>query len=353
MNQRIFPDLKSILQHIKELERTDWDYYSEIGISNLSNPFIENESHREFIKNYFKISGKEWIFKEGLIQIDLIQRCSHINSVFFIGLLVFKNTRLKKSLFTGTNSAGYHIFPFLWFMTSLFHDAAMQIENNLEVLKDVKTINELKKKYNIVRNLLNQKIDGNSKKLFNSCKRYYEYRISQNKIDHGIFGGIYLFDRLVKIRRIKYKEGNSTLYWGKELEIQYARIACAIATHNIYVGSYISEEDAKEFNLKTLKKFKPFSILEDPLLYLLGIVDSMDPIKAYTSINNQEQIAECNVNYILENIFLEFTNDSISFTVSENSSLNFNILKEKLNCFNEWISVKIEVRKPKITLNFQ
>ena len=96
--------MKTILEHITELPRNTWDYYLGIDSNNkLKNPFSENITHRNFIRQYFKRGGKTKVLKDIGVNIDKLRYPNHINSVFFLGLLVYNNTDMNQKYVLGKN----------------------------------------------------------------------------------------------------------------------------------------------------------------------------------------------------------------------------------------------------------
>lgn len=338
--------MKSIKQHIADLNPSDWDYYHDFATKILSNPFDENNSHSDFIKKYFKRSGKEFVLELIDIKDKEIYKAAHTNSIFFLGILIYKNTNVNKDYFTELNKAGYKEFPFMWFLTCLFHDFAMQQENSEELLKTVVDIDTLNETYKIKYKLLDKKVPGVSKLLFNHIRQYFLFRrFNHKKIDHGILGGIYFYDRLVKNRIIKEKERNNALFWGKELEKQYAQVASAIATHNIWFPSDKTACDYIKFDMKELINSKPISLRNFPLLFLLGLVDTIDPIKTYAK--------DYEVDYIINNLQLDFRDNTLVLENNTDSELDFNELIKKSDNLNGWLSVDIKKNKNSLEIEFK
>jgi len=89
--------MKTILEHIKDLPRSEWDYYYDINkLNELQNPFLDNNiPHADFIFQYFKRGGKVQVFDTIGNDFSEIRYPNHINSVFFIGLLIYYNTLLS------------------------------------------------------------------------------------------------------------------------------------------------------------------------------------------------------------------------------------------------------------------
>ena len=340
--------MKTILEHITELPRNTWDYYLGIDSNNkLKNPFSENITHRNFIRQYFKRGGKTKVLKDIGVNIDKLRYPNHINSVFFLGLLVYNNTDMNQKYVLGKNIPGYNTFPFIWFLTTLFHDHAYQIEGNKRLVKRNNSLKKLIENYNVEHHLLENDFRDFPKDLIDSCANYFEYRVKVwEKIDHGIFAGIILYDRLVKIRRSNYKSWDETLFWGEELEEQYKLAAIAIATHNIWLPAKDTYETYRTNGLEKLITFKPIKFEDFQLLYILGIIDTMDPIKTF----QEDGFSDIE---ILDNLIMEFNPNSIVFAIKKRSKLNFKKLIDKAVNFEGWLDVDIKSTNCRLEINFK
>ncbi|MFN7676649.1 hypothetical protein [Flavobacterium sp.] len=341
--------MKTILEHIKDLPRSEWDYYYDINkLNELQNPFLENNiSHVDFIFRYFKRGGKVEVFDTIGNDFSEIRYPNHINSVFFIGLLIYYNTGLKEKFNLGINAPGYNTFPFIWFLISLYHDNAYHIEKNSELINDNKNLKQLYFNFNIEHILFEKKHFNVSKILMDCCKKYFAYRIQEGKvIDHGIFGGLMLYDRLIKIRRKKAEAHEDNLFWGEALEEQYKLAASAIATHNIWMPSKKQNDLYSKYELNNLINFKPLKFNNFKFLYLLGIIDTIDPIKTFIEDNVDEK-------YIFENLKMEFKNSSIIFSIVQTSKLDFQKLINKCKYFNGWLDVTVSFNNEKLIIKFR
>lgn len=339
--------MKSILEHIKEIPRVDWDYYYEIdGSEKLKNPFHGNNDHIFFIKEYFKRGGKIKVIDEINIDINTLRYPNHINAVFFLGLIVYYNTDICKKYKLGRNAPGYKTFPFVWYLTTLFHDYAYQIEKDSDLLEKNKTLKDLYSNFEIENDLLETNLVEVPKDLINSCKEYFNYRINEFQvIDHGIFAGLILFDRLVKIRIEKVKQKEDALFWNKSLEKQYKLAASAIATHNMWFPESDKIEVYKEYKLGQLSKMPPLKFKDFKLLYILGIVDTIDPIKVFS--NDFEDT------YILNNLELSFTKFSLLISNKPNSKLNFKMLVKQAVGLHGWLDVKVTFYNNSLKIDFR
>ncbi|MDB5211146.1 MAG: hypothetical protein JWQ30_1973 [Sediminibacterium sp.] len=329
--------MKSILWYIRDLHPANWDYYYQIGHNALNNPFNDDIKHKEFIQRYFERSGKESVLGHENINTASLGRASHTTSIFFLGIIIYYHTGIYKSVYKGTNLPGYNVFPFLWFMTSLFHDFGYAFELNKNNEEKIRDFEGLIKTLDIDNNLLDRDVKHISKRLFACCKPYFHYRkVGMHKIDHGIVAGVYLFDRLVKIRQREHLKRKNNLFWGKSLENDYANTAAAIATHNIWMANNKTTQTYRKFGLHHLINFKPIRIKTFPLLYILGIVDTLDPVKAF--YDKENGLTEM---YILENILISFKPNEIYLRKVKDSKLNFRKMHTQSEYLRGWLAVKI------------
>jgi hypothetical protein len=328
--------MKTILQYIQEMPQENWDYYFGITPNiSIENPFNDKITHQDFIHSYFKRGGKVEVLDAINLDFSELRFPNHINAVFFLGLVLYYNTSFKEKFDLDINEAGYKTFPFIWFLIALYHDNCYHIEKDIALVKGNRTLEKLYLNYKVENDLLSSYLASTSKTLFECCKQYFIYRTNKCKVvDHGIFGGIILFDRLVKIRRKKEKLNEDTLFWGEELETQYKLAAFAIAFHNIWIPEKSQNDLYYKYGLSDLVNFQPLRFNDFKFLYLLGIVDTLDPIKAFSSSNLSEKD-------IFSELFLDFTPNSIKLSCKEISRLDFKILIEKATSLYGWLDVDV------------
>ena len=337
--------MKTLYQHIKDLGIEDWHYY--YGIDNAFNakkPFIDNISYTEFIQDYFIQGRKVEIFAHSGIEVNSLRLPNHICSVFFLGLVFYYNTSLKYRLKPGTNDPGYLTFPFIWFLTALFHDNAYQMEDKNQLV-NIKTLPELYQHFSIDHKLFEAKFKR-CQKLLDVREKYFHFRKDRWKvIDHGLLGGILLYDRLVKIRREKYRANEQGKFWGKKLENQYKLAASAISIHNIWIQD---SQTVREYNLDEFVDFEKIKLLDFPLFYLLAIVDTLEPLKEFTS----KGVSEVD---ILKSINLSFKPKSIEFSESLTCKIEFEKLVAKLKYFENWIDINADIapNRKKFKISFR
>lgn len=327
--------MKNIYQHIEDLKIEQWHYY--YGIDNQFNPekpFVNDISYLDFIRNYFMKGGKVEVFEHSSIDPNSLRLPNHICSVFLLGLIFYYNTTLKYRIKPGSNDPGYQTFPFIWFLTALFHDNAYQMEDQKQLV-DIQTLDQLLDHFGITYNLFCKK-SMRCRSLIDVREKYFYFRKDRyGVVDHGLLGGILLYDRLIKIRRAKHSVTENELFWGKKLENQYKLAADAISIHNIWLQD---QDTIKQYNLTEFIDFQKIKLAEFPLFYLLAIVDTLEPLKEFS----KEGISDVEV---LKSINLSFKPKSIEFSKSADCRINFGLLIDKLKYFENWIDIQIEISK--------
>lgn len=323
---------KSIWDLIVELDnqKHKWLYNAKENSHYVQLPFVNIES-QIFVGQYFGITGKaEMSFNKLGFQVPYFPKVKHTASVFIIGTIIFHNTILKDKYFAGLTHSKRNLFAFLWYLTSLFHDIATDFEKNHNKENDISTIKKLKKFFSITEYPHGNANESQINYLFNYIDKYYRYKLEKfKKIDHGICGGLLLYDRLIKNRREKEKQakenGIGSRFWHRSLEGHYNEICIAIATHNIWYKNQEVVKSIPEF--KTLKKL---NCDDSPLLFLLGLVDTIDPLKIFNCKKNEEKI--------FKELELAFPNkQTIVLKIKKESDIDpvrFKKLKEDLNWLN-------------------
>lgn len=339
--------MKSILELIGEMPIGQWNYYYNVlNVDDVDKPFIDHNDYSRFIKRYFVRGGKVQVFNSCGINTDELRLPNHICSVFFLGLILYYNTSLHKKYRLENNDPGYSTFPFIWFLIALFHDNAYQMEDE-NMLKDITTIDDLKQHFSIEHLLLDKKF-SKCEELIKSRSKYFSYRKNEWKVvDHGILGGILLYDRLVKIRREKKQHNEDNLFWGKKLENQYKLAANAISIHNIWLPSTPDKKALyQKYELSELIEFNKIRFKDFPLFYILAVVDTIEPLKSYRGKGLTDT-------FILSSLLVETGKNSIRITCKEHSGLDFNVLLDKLTYFENWLDLEIEKTNTSFKLTFK
>lgn len=329
--------MQSLYDLYKNLPREQWYYYEGHSQHPFTNPFehARKKDFTEFIENYFRRSGKVDVLSDSGIKLNDLRYPEHISSVHFLGVLIYNRTRLKDEIDLGISKLGYEFFPFLWFLITLFHDHFYALERSMN--PKLKTLDGIYDHYQIKERLLD-KNGSNLERLGKLRSSYFQYRSSKDKIDHGISAGIVLYDKLLKIREQMQLQENREFYWGKDLIPKYKMAADAISLHNIWLPQDThSEAEYEKAGLETLNKtfFNPVKLNEFPLFYLLGIIDTLEPLKAFNCVKDKK--------YVLENLMIEFLDNSFTIANKEGSILDFNEMKRSAKNFHGWLDVDIDL----------
>lgn len=319
----------------------DWNYY----LNELELPKNINDA-RNFIKDFFAYGGKGYLIH------DIIQECeplriNHTLSVFCIGLLI-KSSSYHDLEIIDDNQNEIFEFNYLWFLVSLFHDMGYVQE------KDWTYKFEYRKKSKDFQNRMrinNQPINKFNK--YHNYNTYYDlgiiypapcyfktnpimpYRIANSKnnprpdnriifnngtiitrsmyskstifnyleyckmneeinhYDHGIVGGLWLYDSLVKNYYLSYISLNNPRidfndFYIKHLHFDtnqfsiFAYLADCIISHNMWFATdYGIIELYEKCGLEQLipPHAQPISFDTNPLLFILALADTLEPIK--------------------------------------------------------------------------
>jgi|GEM_PF-2533951 len=337
--------MTSLYQLIAETKEEDWNYYAGFNYYHIEKPFVSGTTSKKFILDYFRQGGKEAILERFMMDRMNPRRADHTVSIFFIGLALFHQTQPEQqTIFTGQTSDKYDFFHFIWFVTCLAHDIAFDLEGDKNLFEQCRDLPSLKQHLQITHDLSECNVDQIPQYLLRSCESYFRYiHSTRGLVDHGMYAGFLMYDALVKNRRLQHKmKQTQHLSWEPWLEPQYAYAAATVAIHNIwfpmndkYVCLY------HQHGLKVLIGKEKVSFSEAPLLYILAIVDTLDPVKAF-----QEDVS---LDIILNETFLEFSGgDTIVLRASE--KLNPSELKGKVKGLENWLNVSVTSSEREISI---
>jgi hypothetical protein len=290
--------------------------------------------------------------------LDLIKhkKRSHSYSIFIIGLRIFKGNNLLKTAvgnkikeIKNKIEPQFNIsFEYIWLMICLYHDLGSSLEQNpcpaFKFSKETLTINHalaipLAKAFNL-------------DVYKNNWRRYFNYRLSKSVLDHGILGGILFYTELKK----QYKElkkdktedffiTHNNIGWSKKLlEQVHGYVSWIIISHNMWFINH-SEENQKKTEIKEYQDFKLNDLIiyneqrlffdQDPFLFLLCLIDSIDPIKKLVTKEHSED-------KILDSIDIEIKYNEIIISLS--STLGKRKLKQYVKDIKDlknWLGVSI------------
>lgn len=294
-------NLKNLLWIYKEIfsDESKWKYYSKMNV----NPFNSDCETELFIASFIELSGKAQNnpLYNNIKNLEKT-RIRHIVSTYFLGIYLYFNLiPIKKSIdvvmnrFKKQNPDSKIEFSFIWFLICLFHDLGYSIENN-EKFKNFDDFINGKIKY-----FLNKSV-GVPPLFEKVYKNYFNYRLNSDKNfirkpDHGICGGIILFNELndILLRKQKNKKSEGLL-WNQKLLNIYRHASWVILSHNIFFirTGDPEEKDYRNYSLEDLilkeNESSKITLKKHSFLFLFALVDSIDPIKTFGTFENLKKV---------------------------------------------------------------
>lgn len=112
----------------------------------------------------------------------------------------------------------------------------------------------------------------------------------------------------------------------------FSYISDCILAHNIWKQSEETRELYEYYNLSTAlgETYKTLTFFDNPLLYILAIADTLEPIKAYEKINPETVSESINIEYMPGSHKLTFS--------SSNNAVNISELHQRAKGLEGWTS---------------
>lgn len=342
-------DLKQLYETLMS-NPDNWRYYdfeprTLTDNQDLFDVIIEEPSSK-FIKELLKRGGKGDIRSVEEIETLSSMRRRHTISCFLLGNEIYNRCPTIKTYIDNLireirpneiYETEKERFRYIWMLICLFHDLGYNYEEKHSVYdsKDIESA---------ITQLLKEKTPVGQPYTKTIVRKYHKYRKEGwGILDHGIVGGALLYHDLCELRKIKEPIDN-TLYWGKKLEMDFLIGGWTIACHNIFsiLPNDSSEGYYRFFKLEKLITTDKIIILEKcPLLYLLCLVDSMEPIKI---IGN---------NSLLKEIEIEIQEDKISLNIKKLPDMPRCKYIGKLLSMETWLAnVTVETEEMIVNINF-
>lgn len=320
----------------------DWSYYCSPCLS-IDHVLDNGGEALEFIQAYFKIGGKKKViasFDEKRLGRISDNRLIHIVSTFFLGLRIAECYGIDT---LSRNDDGFN-FKYYWFLACLYHDIGYIYEEKpiCEQLKMV-SVDGLEAIQAVcdVKYLHNREFKTYSRDMVDL---YLKGRATCTDgrggvIDHGIAGGLMLYDGLRKQFEWSWKKrtgkndsresfyvynGDRKLHCSNSHYEDYAKVADAIIAHNIFVDTLHQYADEEGIRLDGIVNQK--ISLSNELCFILCVADTIEPLKR-------------NLNYIDE-VSFEFENGEISIQASDDAFKN--VYKNVQN-MEQWLDVRVTV----------
>lgn len=349
---------------LNNLHRNRKSYYYD-KYNNMVNPFANPDNSYEFIKQYFKAGKKEEAFR---FQDKSVfkQNGKHVHTVvmYFIGVLLREYIESINYQMLNENiddfTEWHYNFTYTWFLTCLYHDTGSAYERRLknERLNGVESQENFYKimleSYNIKYSPYKDSKIMSGIQTYNNdiVNNYFYYRFDNRKvIDHGILGGYLLFDRLSKNYWKAHKKYNANNVieadtvnnfelkgraWRINHIDHFAYVCDAILAHNIWTSDNNTLYEKYNLSILLNKNFTKLSMKRNPLVYFLGLIDTIEPTKCFDTENSE---------IVLKGIDIDFNvKDKLLVLKVHDERLDYDKWFSKIEGLNQWLEISSERR---------
>ncbi len=278
----------------------------------------------------------------------------HTVSAYLFGIMLKNKLNLSMKGIPRVINDYRNNFNYFWSLICLAHDLTFQIENSSdEYLGKCLTVEDFCKTFNIENSMI-----ANSKfgELF---KKYYKYCIiERKKIDHGITCGLVIYDQLMKqyyrnkeIANASVTNNGNSWKFSNDFKKHALKIAETIARHNLWVAKPDDENLYINYDLHELipndKKFEKVSYSEkDSLLFLLGLVDTLEPIKCFSRTSN------INPYSIIKNIYVKCNSRNKTLSIKSDLKVQERIYSDWKD-MGSWLDLHIKIYDNKVDISFE
>ena len=152
--------LTNLYDKLVEISKLESSYYYK---KTRSNPILTPDRSLNFIEEYLKYGSKSKLLDLPFYdKFKINGKLVHTSSMYFIGILLREliSECLSEKVERFVGNATDYPFEYIWFLTSLYHDAAFSeegIKNNDTYHYYASHLVELKRKYNLENCLLEKK----------------------------------------------------------------------------------------------------------------------------------------------------------------------------------------------------
>lgn len=332
-----------------------WSYY-ENDDSCIMNTWNNAERAFNFLKEYFEYSGKSNVFNDKFLHEHeeyIKYRAQHTISTFLLGIKIAECFGIEIKSRNDNNMN----FKYRWFLSCLYHDVGYAFEKKFDCQKlriiSEKGIESLKidNKFEYIDELELEPFTKEEVDLYLKCRA--NCRISKPVIDHGIAGGLMLYDKLRKQFELAWnnsipiyankrathkdfyvRQGNRILHFSENHFNEYAKAANAIITHNIWIDTlnYFIK------NYSTIPSREQYPIIgldNNQICFILSVADTIEPIK-----RDEKYIRK---------VSIEEIHGQRAFRIQTDEN-TFKVLRKEIKKLEEWIRVSVQVDEVNITM---
>lgn len=277
-----------------------WSYYENTNFC-IDRKWNDCYDALDFIISYFNYAGKSQCFRDKNIEKhkkSIDKRAPHIISAFLIGIYLFECFGLD-SMLRDQDGMNYRYY---WFLTCLYHDIGYIYENEctceqlrmlqtdgLDAIQEVCDIKYMHKREFRTYSMEDIDLYLKGRSACSNGKR--------GCIDHGIAGGLLLYDKLRQQFEISWNnrtdkcDSRESFYIKDECQDRclhlsnkhyeaYAKAADAIIAHNIWrdtLNDYIEKRNIPDKPARHASNNR--ISIQNQLCFILAIADTIEPLK--------------------------------------------------------------------------
>ena len=332
--------------------KPDVCYYYAVGSFSIPNkPWESIKKSEIFLKNYLSYAEKIGILNhlKDVINSPLNkQRNLHSVSLYFLGAYLMEQLRI--SSFSTQDQYSRHPFLYSWFITCLSHDFGYALETSKNYKQLIKRIEGLGLEAFYDEFGLSPRYRSIFKSFpYEQTDFYFRKRAEvYHCIDHGIAGGILLYHNLLKelnewekfdkypLDPTAFTGHNGRLFRIPEnAKNLFAELADSVIAHNIFLSTM--NQWRTDHQLEPLHH-KPFSLSNNPLAFILGLADTLEPVKRFS-------FKPSCLNHINIDIL---NNDRIIINCDDN--FNTSTYYQGIKKLEGWLAVKVVLCNSSITI---
>ncbi len=376
MNEKSFWD-----EYNEILMNSDrWCYYRDMHNSINAQSLFNGNNAIEFIKSVFSHGGKgNAIHLPHGEQFEMTEeRANHALSAFLFGVLLRDGLKINMQELPKLHKEPTKNFLYFWSLTCLYHDFTTTLEaksrldrNGNETdcsrryITELATMKKFCSYFDIKYSLIADSEDGTL------IENYYNYRVQKyHAIDHGIASGMLLYDQLMKAyqnasKLAEAKRGTTFTLNNLKYSTEYPKhillIANTIAKHNMWRADADKVTVYQEYNLDDLIPNTGNTHIvsfdsktrnaKDKLLFLLGLVDTLEPVKCIGRCTNENP--NHNPYIVLEKIKIELDPKMKAVTIKCPQNYFYDYKNSTAGITN-WmdLSTSIDEKNHSITFSF-
>lgn len=351
-------------------DSSKWNYFSDLHPTQSSQDLFSGTNALEYIKSTFAIGGKSGVLEVANdIRFEMNQyRSNHTLSAYLLGIALQDKMHIDMRELPKISNEPRKNFLYFWSLTCLYHDFAFSLEeatgkDGNEYINHMKSLSQFEKFFNIRYSLSRYSPDAEL------IKNYYSYIVERHgHVDHGIAGATLFCNAMLseyyRVKELRGINGKETFEYNgkrysKDFEKHVVLIANTIAKHNMWKSSENTEEDYRVYQLNELIPTDVnYSVLsldnssendKEKLLFLLGLVDTLEPIKNLGRDRNKRPLH--NPYIVLEKIkaTFDYKNGAITIKCPVQYIGDY---YSSIEGIDKWMAVTLERNGEQIVIKF-